>query len=195
MPCPLPFPIREQIARRHQQGEPLTTIAADLKVPYRTARQWWRRFRDQGDEGLQTHYENCGPKGPKTAPAVYARAVELKREHPTWGAGLIRLQLLEQFPGEPLPKIRAIQRWFAAAGLQPRRAKAPPCERARAKEPHAVWQMDAKEQMRLADGSPTCVLTVTDEASGAVLRLAPFPPVAVDPCGALDGAADAALAL
>jgi transposase len=195
MPCPLPFPIREQIVKRHQQGEPLTAIAEDLNVPYRTVRQWWRRFRDEGEAGLHTRYENCGPQEPKTAPGIVATALELKREHPTWGAGLIRLQLLEQFPGEPVPKERAIQRWFAAAGLQPRRAKGPPRERERAKEPHAVWQMDAKEQMRLGDGSPTCVLTVTDEASGAVLGLAPFPPLALAPRRPHDGAADAALAL
>jgi transposase len=191
----LPFPFREQIAQRHQQGEPLTAIAAGLNVPYRTVRQWWRRFRDEGAAGLQTHYQNCGPKGPKTAPAIHTAALAMKREHPTWGAGLIRVQLLAQFPGQGMPKIRGIQRWFQAAGLQPRRAKRPPRERERAKEPHAVWQMDAKEQMRLSDGSGTSVLTVTDEASGAVLRLAPFPPVAVDPRRALDGAADAALAL
>jgi transposase len=195
MPCPLPFPFREQIAQRHRAGEPLTAIAVGLNVPYRTVRQWWRRFRDEGAAGLQTRYQNCGPKGPKTAPAIHTAALDMKREHPTWGAGLIRVQLLAQFPGQGIPQIRGIQRWFQAAGLQPRRAKRPPRERERAKEPHAVWQIDAKEQMRLADGSPTSVLTVTDEASGAVLRLAPFPPVAVDPRGARDGAADAALAL
>ena len=195
MPCPLPFPLREQIVQRHQQGEPLTALAHDLNLPYRTVRQWWRRFRDEGAPGLQTRYHNCGPKGPKTAPAIHTAALAMKREHPTWGAGLIRVQLLEQFPGQCVPQIRAIQRWFQAAELQPRRAKAPPRERERAKEVHAVWEVDAKEQMRLADGAGTSVLTVTDEASGAVLRLAPFSPVAVDPCRAGDGAADAALAL
>jgi transposase len=191
----LPFPLREQIVQRHQQGEPLTAIAEDLNRPYKTVRQWWRRFRNEGAPGLQTRYHNCGPRGPKTAPAIHTAALTMKREHPTWGAGLIRVQLLEQFPGQGVPKIRGIQRWFHAAGLQPRRAKRPPRERDRAQEPHAVWQMDAKEQMRLADGTGTCVLTVADEASGAVLRLAPFPPVAVDPRRALDGAAEAALAL
>jgi hypothetical protein len=104
----------------------------------------------------------------------------MKREHPTWGAGLIRLELLARFPDQPLPKERAIQRWFRAAGLQPRRAQGPPVERERGKEPHAVWEVDAKERMHLADGSPTSVLTMTDEASGALLGVTPFPPLSLE---------------
>ena len=177
MPCPLPFPLREQIVQRHQRGEPLTWIAADLAVPYRTARQWWRRYRDEGDAGLKTRYQNCGPKGPKTAPAIHAAALAMKRAHPSWGAGLIRVQLVAQFLPQPVPQVRAIQRWFHAEGLQPLLAKRPPRESHRAQEPHETWQMDAKEQMRLGDGSGTSVLTVTDEASGAVIGFAPFPPV------------------
>jgi len=180
MPRALPFPQREQIVQRHQQGETLVAIAQSLKVKYRTVRQWWRRFRQHGEAGLKTHYDHCGPKAPRAAPAVHQAALTMKREHPTWGAGLIRLELRAQFPDEPLPKERAIQRWFRAAGLQPRRAQGPPVEREQGKEPHAVWEVDAKERMRLADGSPTSVLTLTDEASGALLGAAPFPPVSLE---------------
>lgn len=180
MPHALPFSQREQIVQRHQQGETLVAIAQSLKVKYRTARQWWRRFREEGEAGLKTRYDHCGPARPRTAPAVHHAALAMKREHPTWGAGLIRLELQKQFPDERLPKERAIQRWFRAAGLQPRRAQGPPVARQRAQEPHAVWEIDAKEQMSLADGSPTSVLTVTDEASGALLGVTPFPPVSLE---------------
>jgi transposase len=192
MPRSLPFPVREQIVQRHQRGEPLTWIAADLELPYSTVRQWWRRYRDEGAAGLHTRYQNCGPKGPKTAPAIQAAALAMKREHPSWGAGLIRVQLVAQFSAQLVPQIRAIQRWFQAAGLQPRRAQRPPQERHRAQAPHETWQMDAKEQMRLGDGSGTSVLTVTDEASGAVIGYTPFPPVylvgGADPGGAAGAA-------
>jgi hypothetical protein len=105
----------------------------------------------------------------------------LKREHPRWGAGLIRLQLAKQFPEEPLPHPRSLQRWFHDAHLQPTRATKPPVEKRRAREPHEVWEVDAKERMRLADGSSTCTLTATDEASGAIVGVAVFPPVSLDP--------------
>lgn len=179
MPQAWPLALREQMVQRHQQGEPLTEIAAAVKVPYRTVRRWWHRYQQEGAAGLHTRYAHCGPKGPKAPPPVHAAALALKREHPSWGAGLIRLQLVEQFaPGE-VPQVRAIQRWFQAAGLQPVRAKRPAVEKSRGKAAHQVWQMDAKEQMRLGDGTGTSVLSVTEEATGAVLALAPFSPLSL----------------
>jgi transposase len=155
----------------------MVAIAQSLNVPYRTVRNWWRRFRMEGEAGLQTHYDQCGPKQPKTDQAIHAAALTFKQEHPKWGGGLIRVELQKQFPGQGLPHVRTLQRWWARAGLQPARVKRPPVERERGKEPHAVWQMDAKERMRLADGSGTSVLAVSDEASGALLTATPFPPV------------------
>jgi transposase len=179
MPQAWPLALREQVVARHQQGEPLTQIAEALKIPARTVRRWWHRYQASGPEGLRTHYSHCGPKAPKAPKAVHAAALEMKREHPSWGGGLIRLQLVERFGEGGVPQVRALQRWFRAAGLSPVRAKRPPVEKSRAKEAHQVWEMDAKEQMRLLDGTGTSVLTVTEEATGAVLELAPFSPVSL----------------
>lgn len=189
MPAALPFARRQQIIARHQQGESLRQIAQQLQLPPSTVRDWWLRFRDQGEAGLQTHYDRCGPKGTKTAPVLHQAVLALRREHPSWGAGLIRLEVSKQFPDRPLPTVRQIQRWFVAAGLQPPRAKRPPVERQRGGEPHQVWQIDAKEQLLLADGTGTSVLTVTDEASGALLAAVPFPPVSLEPGGHRGGPA------
>jgi transposase len=154
----------------------LTAIAQELELKYRSVRQIWARYRQRGEAGLQPHYEQCGRASPFPA-AIQRAALALKREHPRWGGGLIHLQLAEQFPGQLVPKERTLQRWFQQAGLQPARAQAPPIRRERAHAVHEVWEIDAKEQMRLADGSGTCVLTVTDEASGALLGAPVFPPL------------------
>lgn len=189
MPQPLPFPLRQELVRRHQQGETLPALAESMQIPPATVRNWWQRFRREGEAGLQTRYQRCGPQGPKAGPAVHRAAVAMKREHPAWGAGLIRLELEKQFPDQRLPQVRAIQRWFQKAGLQPPRARRPPMERQRAREPHEVWEIDAKERMHLADGSATSVLTLTDEASGALLGATPFPPVSLE-SGGSPGRAD-----
>jgi hypothetical protein len=68
-----------------------------------------------------------------------------------------------------------LQRWLHDAGLTP-----PPLLRVRclddrrASEPHQVWQMDAVEGLKLADGSGACWLRITDECSGAILATYPF---------------------
>jgi transposase len=189
MPRPLPFPLRQELVRRHQQGETLVSLAESMNIPPATVRNWWQRFRREGEAGLQARYQHCGPQGPKAGPALHRAALAMKREHPGWGAGMIRLELQAQFPDQPLPQKRAIERWIQKAGLQPPRTKRPPVERERGKEPHAVWEIDAKERLLLADGSPTSVLSVTDEASGALLGATPFPPVSLESGGGNRGAA------
>ena len=57
---------------------------------------------------------------------------------------------------------------------------------------HEVWEMDAKERMRLLDGSGASTLAVTDEASGALLAAVVFPPVSLDPGGGGEGPSGAA---
>ena len=46
-------------------------------------------------------------------------ALALRREHPIWGAGLIRVMLRRQLPQDAPPAERTLQRWFVRAGLAP----------------------------------------------------------------------------
>lgn len=180
MPAALAVPLREQMVQLHEQGHRLVEIAQQLNVRYSTLCRWWQRYGKEGAAGLTPRYDRCGPQGPRDPPVQQA-ALALRRAHPTWGAGRIRVELVRQFPDRALPQVRAIQRWFRAAGLQPVRAQRPPVQRPRGKQVHEVWEVDAKEQLRLADGSGSSVLSAVDEASGALLEATPFPPVSLGP--------------
>jgi hypothetical protein len=77
----------------------------------------------------------------------------LRREHPRWGSGRIRIELSKLNRGTPLPCVRTMQRWLLEHGLAP----APPGRRAatawqRAQLPHGTWEVDAAEQKKLANG-------------------------------------------
>lgn len=176
MPTAVPQPVREQIVARRLAGQALTEIGVALAMPYRTVRGIWSRYRCRGAEGLAPDYGRCARPGPHFPGAVYEAALAMKREHPRWGAGMIRVQLGELFPQEPLPARRTLQEWLQKAGLSPGRSRRPTQHPARGRAAHAVWQLDAKEEMRLADGSPSVSLAVVDEATGAVLGVALFPP-------------------
>ena len=98
----------------------------------------------------------------------------LRTVHPCWGAELIRIYLEDQ--GIPvIPCARTLQRWFQRFGLGPAPAgRKPPADR-RASHPHDIWQVDAAEEIALANGQRVSWLRVVDEFSGAVLHTAIFP--------------------
>jgi hypothetical protein len=180
MPRAIPLPIRHQIVDRHRAGESLPAIAADLGLSPWTVRTRWRRARDQGAAGLAPAYARCGHAGLRSSARIARAACWLRRRHPGWGARLILTILHARSPDEPLPHPRTVERWFRARELlappAPRRSPPPP----RSPTPHAVWQLDAKEQIRLADASWASWLVASDEASGAIVATAVFPPARVD---------------
>jgi hypothetical protein len=189
MPRAVSVPLRQEIVERHQRGEPLPAIAQALSLPYYTVRKIWRYQAHRGD--LKPRYDRCGHPGVRCSRWSYRCALWLKRRHPRWGAGLILALLRERRPLEKLPHERTLQSWFRQAGLNRRRSSSSPPSPPRATLPHECWQMDAKEQVPLADGSRVCWLTLTDEASGALVSAEVFPPVGLEPGDAYSRPRDA----
>ncbi|HEV2109641.1 MAG TPA: helix-turn-helix domain-containing protein [Thermomicrobiales bacterium] len=165
----VPVPLREQLIARHRQGESLAAIARDLRISYWTVRTLWRRYRDAGDAGLVPAYASCGRPGPRGSRRIYRAACWLRRRHPSWGAGPIRALLAQRYPDEPLSHGRTLERWFRAQGLGPPPRRPRPPTGARATDPHAIWQLDATEHIRLADGTQVSWMTPIDEAYGGIL--------------------------
>lgn len=174
MPQAIPLAVRRQIVQRHQDNTPMTTIADELGLSYGGVRGIIERHR-QG-KPLQPDYQHCGPALHKSDPLIYRAALWLKRRHPDWGAPLVRLVLEERYPTRKIASARTLQRWFKAHGLRLPRNRTPKQNRQRAQGVHEVWQVDAKERLRLDDRQRACYLTVADEKSGAVLSAAVFPP-------------------
>src|SRR4051794_7969352 len=144
MPRPLPVPVRQAIWRRYQDGQDGPTIATALGLAPRTVRRLVHRFRQGGQAALIPSYDRCGAVTTKPPESVVQAAVNLRREHPTWGAGLIRVMLRRQLLPDPLPAERTLQRWLLRAGLAPAPAgRRTAAESRRAERPHQVWQMDA----------------------------------------------------
>lgn len=169
--------MRREIVQRHQQGEALCHIAEALQLSIWGVRKIWRQYRDWGEEGLAIRYPNSGPRGPRSTRLIYRAALWLKRRHPRWGAGLIRIILQERYPSQRLPHQRTLQRWFRQQQLSVPPTKHPPVERHRAEYVHQSWQLDATSHQRLADGTPASWITLIDEHSGALLEIRAFPPV------------------
>ena len=177
MPRAIPVPIRRRIWQHLQRGLSAAAIARLLQLPASTVRDLARRWRHDGSAGLPPDYQCCGrPAAPSPAP-LFDLVCQLRRLHPSWGAGYLRVRLCAGH-GPAVPSVRTLQRWLARAGLGP----APPGRPAnvdlgppRATAPHQRWQVDAVEQLPLANGQQVSWLRVMDECSGAALGTVVFP--------------------
>jgi len=167
-------PMRLVLLQRWRHGQTVAEIADGLALHPRTVRHLIRRFRT--GQAYEPAYARCGGRHPWPNQELFEFAVNLRRQHSQWGAGYIRVLLRAAWPRQRLPNTRTLQRWFARAGLGPApRGVKPATSHARATRPHEVWQIDAVEQLRLADGSLACWLRITDEFTGAILRTKVFP--------------------
>ena len=176
MPRAVAEPVRRELVRRHLAGESLPELAAAFRLPFETVRGLWRRYRRLGEAAYCPDYHRCAHPGPRFPPELHQQALALKQAHPRYGAGLVRLLLAEAFPPGDLPRLRTLQAWFQAAGLQPPRSRKLRAPRTRAQQAHAVWQLDAKERIRLGSGQEVCVFSLVDEATGAALGAVTFSP-------------------
>jgi len=166
---------RNLIIEQRKRGHSFIKISSDLKVGYTTVRNIWQRYLIKGEAGLVPDYKNCGKASIESNMTFYRGSLWLKRLHPQWGAPLILLKLKQRYGVEEAPSARTLQRWFRNSQLNtPRQRKNNP-KIGRSKATHNIWQVDAKEQMTIANGEKICYLTIVDEHSGAWLEAPVFP--------------------
>lgn len=184
MPKPVPIPMRQKIWERAARGESAASPAQAFDLSPRTVRHLLKRARQYGKAGLPPGYR--APSTPDHAypDGVRQAALASRRDHPTWGAELIRVMLAEERPQVAWPSPQTIRRWLRATDLAPApagRRLGSSSSYVRATEPHQTWQIDASEHIPIADKSEVCWLRVVDEATGSVLRTDVFPPRFLDP--------------
>ena len=170
------FALRMQIVNDCNSGLTYTEVSEKYSVHYNTVREYYKKYQSKGEKGLIPDYSNCGKQLPSSEDLIYRATCWLKRLHPDWGAPFIRIKLEEHYQGHDLPSIRTMQRWFQYKGLNKVASRLPKPIADWAKKPHDTWQVDAKEQVVLADGGKGCWLTIVDEKSGALLATLVFPP-------------------
>src|SRR5215207_1319455 len=92
---PLTLAEKERLYAEKLRGRSLSAIAAELGCSRETARKWWRIARDHGRSAFQVARRGRAATGvlSRFAPAITARALTLKREHPTWGPDRVLCEL------------------------------------------------------------------------------------------------------
>lgn len=148
-------------------GATVTDVARRYGVARQTVHEWLRKYAARGLAGLVD-----APSKPLSCPhqmdpAVEARLVALRREHPGWGPRTLENKLGREGV-VPVPGRTSIYRALVRHGLitpqarKRRRSDYKRWERARAME---LWQMDVVGGVHIADGSEAKIVSGIDDHS------------------------------
>src|SRR5687768_15853092 len=95
MPAATAMKIRQEIVKRRENGDSFAQIAREMRMSYATVRNVWQFY--QKYQRLEPNYVACAKQEVRKAKAIYEQAIALKTAHPSWGAGLIWVELAESF--------------------------------------------------------------------------------------------------
>jgi transposase InsO family protein len=150
-----------------RDGLTVTEVAEAYGVSRQSVYSWLRRYEQGGLEDLadQSHRPKSCPH--QMAPAIEARVLEMRRQHPSWGP--IRLaHQLERERTREVPSHMAVYRALVRHGqIEPKskRKRLPTYKRWERGRPMELWQMDVVGGVLLEDGTECKVLTGVDDHS------------------------------
>jgi transposase InsO family protein len=151
-----------------------TELCELFGVSRQTGYKWWRRFEEDGIDGLKNRSH-----APKSFPhQVKADVVELvlaaRRKHPTWGPKKLLPWLARHHGGLHLPSASTASEILRRNGLSERRRRRRRLEHpgrptTEAMAPNHLWAADFKGEFLMRDGNYCYPLTVTDQYSRFLL--------------------------
>lgn len=148
-------------------GVPVTEAAANAGVTRQTVHRWLKDYAAHGLAGLVDRSKAPGSCPHQMSPAVEARIVALRVEHPGWGPKTIG-HWLAQGGVEPVPGRTSIYRALVRQGLispEARKRKKSDYKRWERSRSMELWQMDIVGGVKLVDGSEAKVVTGVDDHS------------------------------
>jgi transposase InsO family protein len=159
-----------------QPGAKMAELCRRFGVSRKTGYKWLKRFGELGAEGLVDRSRRPKVSPRRTAEAVEAAALNLRRANPVWGGRKIRRVLQRDGEaGSTVPAASTITGILRRGGLLERETPTPePFKRFEAEAPNLLWQMDFKGHFALdgrtdGKGERCFPLTVLDDHSRYLL--------------------------
>ena len=167
---------RLRFVARLQEGERMTDLCREFDISRKTGYKILARYQQTGLEGLTDRSRRPYRQANRLPELLESRIVQLRREHPTWGAPKIREKLKRQDLGIALPAISTVHAVLDRHGLVRRgrgrsnsHYKAQGTFLSRPTHPNTLWCADYKGEFMLADQRYCYPLTITDFASRYLL--------------------------
>lgn len=164
---------RLKFVARLLDGEKMAGLCREFGISRKTGYKIFRRYRDYGLDGLTDRSRRPYRQASQLPFQVESRIVQIKQEHPSWGAPKIREKLRRMDLGVQTPAISTVHAVLDRHGLVTRRRRHRPRAQgtplSQPLQPNDLWCADYKGEFMLADHRYCYPLTVSDFASRFLL--------------------------
>ena len=164
---------RLRFVARLLKGEKMAVVCREFDISRKTGHKIFSRYKDCGLEGLTDRSRRPYRQANRLSFQLERVILQIKREHPSWGAPKIREKLRRRELGVSLPAISTVHAVLDRHGLVTRGRKARHHAQGttltRPTQPNDLWCADFKGEFMLADRRYCYPLTVTDFASRYLL--------------------------
>ena len=165
---------RLQFVARRLAGEPMAELCREFGISRKTGYKIFDRYQDFGVNGLTDRSRRPYRYANQLPFQVENYILNVKQEHPSWGARKIREKLLGRFTGIPIPAKSTVHPVLDRNGLVERRGRA----RRRAQgtalslgqQPNDLWCTDYKGEFLLGN-QKYCYPHVTGTSCNPCLRV------------------------
>jgi transposase InsO family protein len=158
----------EVLLEPERTGDSVAEVCRRRGISRETFYVYRRRYLAEGPDGLVPRSRRPRSSPARIAPALEARIVELRKEHPRWGARRIRAELRRAEVDPPAQSTihQVLRRNHLVAPQPPRRPKA--SKRFERELPNDLWQIDGT-QVKLAGGERVWVVDCLDDQARFLL--------------------------
>jgi putative transposase len=164
---------RLKFVARLLEGEKMAVLCREFDISRKTGYKIFSRYQDCGLEGLTDRSRRPYRQGCQLPFQIENLILQLKREHPSWGAPKIREKVRRRHSEIQLPAISTVHAVLDRHGLvnraRRRRYKAEGTALSHPQRPNDLWCADYKGEFMLADKRYCYPLTITDAASRYLL--------------------------
>ena len=161
---------RLRFIARLLEGEKMAVLCREFDVSRKTGHKIFNRYQACGLEGLTDRSRRPCRQANRLPFQIETLIVQLRKEHPSWGAPKIREKIRRRHSEISLPAISTVHAVLDRHGLVTRGRrrnlyKAQGTGLSRPDHPNDLWCADYKGEFMLADRRYCYPLTITDFAS------------------------------
>ena len=168
-----PMDERLKFVARLLDGEKMSALCREFGISRPTGYKIFNRYKNLGLEGLEDRSRRPYRHANKLPFQIERTILQIKREHPSWGAPKIREKLIREYPMIKPPAKSTVHAVLDRNDLvkrrKRRRYKAEGTPLSDARSPNALWCADYKGEFMLGNKKYCYPLTVTDYRSRFVL--------------------------